>query len=164
MVGQTTTQMLRHARMAERPIRRSDGRWILKDVCAAACAVALDHVLVGLENDADRKDSLCSCSNMTRPSKLISFGSLAINPFASKPLLTHSSSRQVPIALTISFTRGRFENEHADRRTRGTAQINTLCAVEALRILATPATEDDEDIRNFAQEVCSNSYASQRNS
>lgn len=56
MVGQTTTQMLRHARMAERPIRRSDGRWILKDVCAAACAVALDHILVGLENDADRKD------------------------------------------------------------------------------------------------------------
>jgi hypothetical protein len=56
MVGQTTTQLLRHARAAERPVRRSDGRWILKDVCAAACAVALDHALVGLENDPDRND------------------------------------------------------------------------------------------------------------
>lgn len=56
MVGQTTTQILRRARMAERPARRSDGRWILKDVCAAACAVALDHVLVGLENDPEKKD------------------------------------------------------------------------------------------------------------
>ena len=37
-------------------MRRSDGRWILKEVCAAAFAVALDHVLVGLENDPDRND------------------------------------------------------------------------------------------------------------
>jgi hypothetical protein len=56
MIGQTTTQILRRARMAERPMRRSDGRWILKDVCAAAFAVATDHVLVGLENDLDRRD------------------------------------------------------------------------------------------------------------
>ena len=40
--------------------------------------------------------------------------------------------------------------------------VNTLCTIEALRILATPATGDDEDIRNFAQELCSNSYVSQR--
>ena len=31
--------------------------------------------------------------------------------------------------------------------------VNTLCTIEALRILATPATGDDEDIRNFAQEA-----------
>ena len=41
-------------------------------------------------------------------------------------------------------------------------KVNLLCAVEALRILATPASGDDEDIRNFAQELCSNSYVSQR--
>ena len=50
MVGQTTTKMLRHARMAERPILRSDNSWILKDVCAAAFAVALDEVLIGIED------------------------------------------------------------------------------------------------------------------
>jgi hypothetical protein len=50
MAGQTTIQMLRHARMSERPVRRSDGRWILKDLCAAAFAVAMDEVLTGIEN------------------------------------------------------------------------------------------------------------------
>ena len=50
MEGQTTTQILRRARMAERPVRRSDGRWILKDVCAAAFAVAQDEVLIGIED------------------------------------------------------------------------------------------------------------------
>jgi hypothetical protein len=34
--------------------------------------------------------------------------------------------------------------------------LNTLCAIEALRLLATPATEEDEDVRTFAQELCSN--------
>jgi hypothetical protein len=56
MVGQTTTQILRHARTSERPVQRSDGRWMLKDVCAAAFMVACDHVLVGLENDPERND------------------------------------------------------------------------------------------------------------
>jgi hypothetical protein len=51
MVSPTTTQILRHSRTSERPVQRSDGRWAVKDVCAAAFAVACDHVLVGLEND-----------------------------------------------------------------------------------------------------------------
>jgi|GEM_PF-6942287 len=41
-------------------------------------------------------------------------------------------------------------------------QLNTLCAIEALRLLAKPATEEDEEVRNFAEELCSNSCASQR--
>ena len=41
-------------------------------------------------------------------------------------------------------------------------KVNALCISEAFRILATPAIGDDEDIRNFAQELCSNSYVSQR--
>jgi hypothetical protein len=41
--------------------------------------------------------------------------------------------------------------------------LNTLCAIEALRLLATPATEEDEDVHTFAQELCSNySCAPQR--
>ena len=42
-------------------------------------------------------------------------------------------------------------------------QLNMLCSVEALRFLAKPATGDDEGIRNFASEVCSNSFTPTRN-
>jgi hypothetical protein len=49
------------------------------------------------------------------------------------------------------------QTEHEEQR-----EVNTLYTIEALRILATPATWDDHDIRNFAQELCSNSYVSQR--
>jgi hypothetical protein len=49
------------------------------------------------------------------------------------------------------------QTEHEGQR-----EVNTLYTIEALRILATPATWDDEGIRTFAQELCSNSYVSQR--
>jgi hypothetical protein len=55
-MGQSTVQMLRQARTSKKPIQRGDGRWVLEDVCAAAFAVALDHVLVGLENDPVKQD------------------------------------------------------------------------------------------------------------
>jgi hypothetical protein len=41
-------------------------------------------------------------------------------------------------------------------------QLNMLCSVEALRILAMPATEHDEAVRNFAKEACSNSFTPPR--
>ena len=41
-------------------------------------------------------------------------------------------------------------------------QLNMFCSVEALRLLAKPATEDDQAIRNFAKEVCSNSFTPPR--
>jgi hypothetical protein len=43
-------------------------------------------------------------------------------------------------------------------------QLNLLCSVEALRVLAEPSTEDDETVRNFAKEVCANSFTPPRNS
>jgi hypothetical protein len=41
-------------------------------------------------------------------------------------------------------------------------QLNMLCSVEALRVLAEPPTEDDEPVRSFAKEVCSDSFTPQR--
>jgi hypothetical protein len=49
------------------------------------------------------------------------------------------------------------QTEHEAQR-----EVNALCTIEALRILAAPATWDHEDIRTFAQELCFNSYVSQR--
>jgi hypothetical protein len=50
------------------------------------------------------------------------------------------------------------------QQTRDTEerQLNMLCAIEALRLLAKPETEDDEEVRNFAQAVCTNSCVAQR--
>ncbi len=48
-------------------------------------------------------------------------------------------------------------DEHEAQR-----KLNTLYAIEALRLLATPATGDDEPVRNFAKEVCSNSFTPPR--
>jgi hypothetical protein len=56
MPGPSTIQVLRQAKLSKRPVQRSDGRWIVFDVCCAAFAVARDHVLVGLEDDPDARD------------------------------------------------------------------------------------------------------------
>ena len=41
-------------------------------------------------------------------------------------------------------------------------KVNALCSIEALRILAKPSTEEDEQVRGFAEELCSKSCVSQR--
>jgi hypothetical protein len=36
-----------------KPVRRDDGRWLVRDICAASSAIALGHTLAGIEEYTD---------------------------------------------------------------------------------------------------------------
>jgi hypothetical protein len=51
--GISTYRILRGYQSLGRPIRRADGRWMVRDICAASSAIALGHALTGIEDYAD---------------------------------------------------------------------------------------------------------------
>lgn len=51
--GISTYKILREYQSLGRPIRRADGRWMVRDICAASAAIALGHALAGIEDYGD---------------------------------------------------------------------------------------------------------------
>jgi hypothetical protein len=51
--GISTYRILREYQSLGRPIRRADGRWMVRDICAASAAIAFGHALAGIEDYAD---------------------------------------------------------------------------------------------------------------
>ena len=51
--GIGTYKILREYQSLGRPIRRADGRWMVRDICAASAAIALGHALAGIEDFGD---------------------------------------------------------------------------------------------------------------
>jgi hypothetical protein len=51
--GISTYRILREYQSLGRPIRRADGRWMVRDICAASSAIALGHALIEIEDYTD---------------------------------------------------------------------------------------------------------------
>jgi hypothetical protein len=46
----STVQALKHARSSKRPVQMADGNWVVEDVCFASFCVAMDEVLIRIDN------------------------------------------------------------------------------------------------------------------
>jgi hypothetical protein len=51
--GINTYRVLSGYKTFGRPIRRDDGKWLVRDICAASSAIALGHTLAGIEDFTD---------------------------------------------------------------------------------------------------------------